>query len=176
MSATTIDKDPIVLRSTGGVYREIIRIGNGNWTLNNDVLAKSYAHTTDVKESTFGCSNITKELTSLIRSKLTLPGGLFPHVGFWFLSVRLVFYPDGLPWVFQSWQLVLVFGSHKFGGECHREWLLPVSQYRYDSHSSCSHVSSSNHGENPWLILSHKMTSHVGAPSSPLGIAHFFSS
>jgi hypothetical protein len=26
---------------------------------------------------------------------------------------------------------------------------LPVSQYRYDSHSSCSHVSSSNHGENP---------------------------
>jgi len=26
-----IDKDPIVLRSTGGVYREIIQIGNGNW-------------------------------------------------------------------------------------------------------------------------------------------------
>ena len=30
VTATTIDKDPIVLRSTGGVYREIIRIGNGN--------------------------------------------------------------------------------------------------------------------------------------------------
>ncbi len=49
---------------------------------------------------------------------------------------------------------------------CHLEWRSSVSQYRYDRVIPHVHTcrSSSNHGKNPWLILSHKIKSHVGAP------------
>ena len=134
--------------------------------LHDDVLAKSYAHTTDV----------IVHLVALISQKNLRP---------WFdrnwLAWRSFFSLLGfglylIDWFFSRWwfsSLILPVFVHTSSGEnVTGNDYLTVFQYRYDSHPSCSHVSSSNHGKTPWLILSHKMTSHVGAPSSPLGIAH----